>query len=143
MGPRTTCPDQMHLRLFFHEPGCTPEAVSVRAHLEQCEVCRAIVAGLESGDKIQNTLADAGPVPARGVVEAEEKNQNTVAGRIGAADEMCYVLSGDDPSQIGAADATRFILPGGNSGQIGPADATRYMLPGDNSGQIGPADSAT
>ena len=56
MGPRTPCPDQMHLRLFFHEPPGTLEAESVRAHLEQCEVCRAIVAGLEAGDKNQNTL---------------------------------------------------------------------------------------
>ncbi len=79
MGLRTTCPDQMHLRLFFHEPGCTPEADSVRAHLEQCEVCRAIVARLEAGDKNQNTLVDEGAVPARRVVEAGNKIENTVA----------------------------------------------------------------
>src|SRR5271166_3785018 len=96
MGPRTTCPDQMHLRLFFREPGCTPEADSVRAHLEQCEVCRAIVAGLEAGEKNQNTLADAGVVPARQVVEAGDKNQNTLAYE--AADPARLVMpSADTP----------------------------------------------
>ena len=90
MGLRTPCPDQMHLRLFFHEPGCTPEADSVRAHLEQCEVCRAIVAGLEAGDKNQNTLVDEGVVPARRVVEAGNKIENTVAYE--AADPALQVI---------------------------------------------------
>ena len=39
-----------HLRRLFHEPASTPEMDSVRGHLADCEDCRAIVAGLETGD---------------------------------------------------------------------------------------------
>ncbi len=57
MGPSTPCPDQVHLQRFFHERANTPDTDSVRAHLEQCEVCRAIVAELEPGDTDLQTLA--------------------------------------------------------------------------------------
>ncbi len=164
MGPRTTCPDQMHLRLFFREPGCTPEADSVRAHLEQCEVCRAIVAGLEAGDKNQNTLADARVVPARRVVDAGDKNQNTLANEaanparlvIPSADtpEVFRVSTGDTAKS--ASDATVYLPVGAaENGEIlhltdslqvsnskGKNDPTETccFLSGDDSSQIGASD---
>ncbi len=58
MSRRTPCPDLVHLRLFFHKPASAPDADTVRAHLAQCEICRAIMAGFEAGDGIMNTLAD-------------------------------------------------------------------------------------
>jgi eukaryotic-like serine/threonine-protein kinase len=64
MSLTTSCPDLVHLRLFFHKPAFAPEADSVRAHLEQCEVCRAVVAGFVAGDGNTNTLADAPVFPA-------------------------------------------------------------------------------
>ena len=68
MGPKTPCPDLMLLRLLFGQPASTPETDSVQAHLEHCEVCRAIVAGLEDGENIQNTVADEGVVRANHVM---------------------------------------------------------------------------
>ena len=72
MGPRTPCPDQMHLRMYFHEPAYTVDAATVRAHLEECEVCRAIVAGIAAGDTTPDTLADeAGSSPWQAMPPAE------------------------------------------------------------------------
>jgi serine/threonine protein kinase/Tfp pilus assembly protein PilF len=48
----------MHLRMYFHEPAYTLDAASLRAHLAECEVCRAILAGIAAGDKTPDTLAD-------------------------------------------------------------------------------------
>ena len=78
MSRSTPCPDLVHLRLFFHKPTFAPATDSVRAHLAQCEVCRAILAGFEVGDKAQNTLAFEGVVPAKGLPEAADKHQNTL-----------------------------------------------------------------
>jgi len=75
MGPSTPCPDQMHLRLFFHEPSSTLDADSLRAHLEQCEVCRAIVAGLEPGDSNQNTLVAETASPARRDISSADASE--------------------------------------------------------------------
>ena len=72
MSRRTPCPDLVHLRLFFHKPASAPEADSVRAHLAQCEVCRAILAGFEAGDGNKNTLADESvSASRRGMSSAE------------------------------------------------------------------------
>ena len=65
MSRGTACPELVHLRLFFYTPMSAPGADAVRAHLEQCEVCRAIVAGFGTGDGNKNTLADD-PVPPAG-----------------------------------------------------------------------------
>ena len=164
MGPRTPCPDQMLLRLLFHQPACTPEADSVRAHLEQCEVCRAIVAGLEAGDKNQSTLADEGVVSARRVVEAGDRNQNTLAYE--AADPARQVMPSADTMEVfrvstgdtakSASDATVWLpvaaaengetLQLSDSLQVanrkGKNDPTETccFLSGDDSSQIGASD---
>ncbi|HKI16522.1 MAG TPA: serine/threonine-protein kinase, partial [Isosphaeraceae bacterium] len=88
MGPRTPCPDPLHLRLFFHAPASTLEAESVRAHVEQCGVCRAIVAGLEAGDTIQNTLADEAVDPARRVIPSADTIEVCRMGNIVAGPEV-------------------------------------------------------
>ena len=85
MSRSTPCPDLVHLRLFFHKPTSFPAADSVRAHLAQCEVCRAIVAGLEAGDQNQSTLVDEAVVPTRRVVRSADamelcRMSNIVAG---------------------------------------------------------------
>ncbi|MFI5455665.1 MAG: serine/threonine-protein kinase [Isosphaerales bacterium] len=132
MGPRSPCPDQLHLRLFFRAPVSTLEAESVRAHVEECEACRAIVAGLEAGDRIQNTLADQAVDPARRVIpsgdtmevgrmsnnvagpEAGDENRNTLADQavnpalrvIPSADAMDVFRVSDGGAAQGAGDAT-------------------------------------
>src|SRR5690242_1581210 len=72
MGPKTPCPDQMLLRLLFSQAASTPQAGSLQVHLEQCEVCQAIVAGLEDEKNIQNTVADEGVVPAKPVMPSTD-----------------------------------------------------------------------
>ncbi len=72
MGPRTPCPDQMHLRMYFHEPAYTLDAASVRAHLAECEVCRAIVAGIAGADKTPDTLADVAADSAQQATPPED-----------------------------------------------------------------------
>ena len=47
MRATTPCPDPIHLRLFFYAPAHAIESKSLRAHVEQCESCRAIVGELE------------------------------------------------------------------------------------------------
>ena len=47
MRTTTPCPDPIHLRLFFYAPAHAIESKSLRAHVEQCENCRAIVGELE------------------------------------------------------------------------------------------------
>ncbi len=69
----------MQLRLFHRERACTSAADSVRAHLLDCDACRAIVASLEAGDTIQWTLVDEHAVPAERVLDAGDTNQNTLA----------------------------------------------------------------
>jgi hypothetical protein len=157
----------MHLRLLFHEPACTLEADSVRAHLEQCEVCRAIVAGLEAGDKIQTTLADEGVGLARRVLEAGDKYQTTLADA--AADPAPQVLPSADALEVfrvsssdlatSAGDATVCVPVGAaENGETlalseslhvanreGKIDSTEtcYFLSGPESSPIGASDTAT
>jgi eukaryotic-like serine/threonine-protein kinase len=164
MGPRTRCPDQMHLRLFFQKPARTLEADSVRTHLEQCEACRAIVAELEAGVKNQTTLAYEAVVPARRVLEAEDKNQTTLAYEavvparrvMPSADtmEVFRVSTGDTAKSardatmrlpVGAAENGETLqlsdsLPVANSkGKHDPTE-TCCFLSGDDSSQIGVSD---
>jgi eukaryotic-like serine/threonine-protein kinase len=63
MGPRTPCPHPIRLRLFLRDQADARGADRVREHLAQCESCRSLVAGLESGaeEEIQHTLIDEGP----------------------------------------------------------------------------------
>jgi eukaryotic-like serine/threonine-protein kinase len=64
MSRNSPCPDLVQLRLFFHKPTAAAEADSVRAHLAQCEVCRAVLAGFEVGDGNKKTVDDAPMGPA-------------------------------------------------------------------------------
>ena len=75
MSLTTPCPDLVHLRLFFHKPASAPKADFVRTHLEQCEVCRAVVAGFGAGDGNTNTLADAPVFPASQGTESADTVQ--------------------------------------------------------------------
>jgi serine/threonine protein kinase/tetratricopeptide (TPR) repeat protein len=74
---------------FFHAPAATLEADSVRAHLEQCEVCRAIVAGLEAEGKDRETLVDEAvdlarrPVLSAGAREVRRTSQIVNAVEVG------------------------------------------------------------
>ena len=47
----------------------------MRAHLAQCEVCRAILAGFEAEDGNKNTLADESVFPARRGASSAETMQ--------------------------------------------------------------------
>jgi serine/threonine protein kinase/tetratricopeptide (TPR) repeat protein len=52
--------------MYVREPASLPvEADSVRAHLEECERCRATAATLENDDNVQITLADRYPESTR------------------------------------------------------------------------------
>jgi eukaryotic-like serine/threonine-protein kinase len=64
MRPKTQCPDQMHLRLFFHAPTDKREAAALRAHVAQCDTCRAIVADLEDSDGPPLSRSDRFPASA-------------------------------------------------------------------------------
>ena len=75
MSRTTSCPDLVHLRVFYHKPGSAPDAEWVRAHLAQCEDCRAIVAGFQGGDGNVHTLADEPAPPARWVTSSTDTMQ--------------------------------------------------------------------
>ena len=160
MGPRTPCPDQMHLRTFFHEPACTLEADSLRAHLEQCEVCRAIVAGLEGGEENHDTPAYEAVVPAQPVPPSADTIEvfrvSTGEPATSAADATVWLPVGaaangetvrlSDSLQAanskGKNDPTETccFVSGDDSSQIGASDEMCYILPGDDSRQIGSSD---
>jgi serine/threonine protein kinase/tetratricopeptide (TPR) repeat protein len=62
----------MHLRLFTYQAAPALEADSVRAHLEQCEQCRAVVAELQAGDRERNTYVDEPAAPLRQAVPSAD-----------------------------------------------------------------------
>jgi eukaryotic-like serine/threonine-protein kinase len=113
----------MHLRLFHREPACTLGADSVRAHLEHCDTCRAIVAGLENGDTSQNTLAYEHVAPARPVLEAGDKDQITLDSEaadparqaFSPASTLDFLRVSSDAATLGS-DAT-VCLPSGAAGE--------------------------
>jgi len=158
----------MHLRLFFRGPASTLEADSVRAHLEQCEACRAIVAGLEDGDKIQSTLADQAVDPAPRAMPfadsmadfrvsnggtAKSVSDATVRLPAGAAENGATAQNSE------VSNATVWLSTGAaeNGGTIQISDSPRvanregksdfaetcFIRPGDDSGQVVAADSET
>ena len=92
MGPRTACPDRIQLRLLFGERASTPEADVARAHVAQCEFCRAIVVELEVGDHHQNTMADEAVVPPRPVMPSSDATvafrKPEIVARLGAEDHV-------------------------------------------------------
>src|SRR5258708_26558340 len=81
MGTSTPCPDPVHLRLVLLRQARGHEWDSVRAHLERCDACRAIVMklGIESesgtGDLDQKTLAFENLEPARPAMAAAGATQ--------------------------------------------------------------------
>jgi eukaryotic-like serine/threonine-protein kinase len=58
MAQIIACPDPLHLRLFFNQRANPPESELLRAHVKQCEACRAIVAELDDIEDNDDTLAD-------------------------------------------------------------------------------------
>jgi serine/threonine protein kinase/tetratricopeptide (TPR) repeat protein len=109
MGPSTACPDQIRLRQFVYEPARALDADSVRAHLNQCESCRAIVAELASGDACLNTLADQLDVPARGAIahagDDEVSRKSTITVGRESADNFRQTLA------VEAIDPGRRVIP--------------------------------
>jgi eukaryotic-like serine/threonine-protein kinase len=141
MSRITACPDLVHLRLFFYMPASAPCADSVRAHLEQCESCRAIVARFGAEDGNKNTLADEPGLPGQRVTSPAETMQffrrsETAVGHDGArasthpladiatmndarpvlapADTSAVSLAGNGVTVSSASDATMYV-PGGHS----------------------------
>ncbi len=111
-------------------------------HLAQCEVCRAIVAGLQAGDGTENTLVDEVVDPARepaaatGAIDAPGmRNGNsatsasdaTVCIPGGLADGMTIQMSDSlqvaDRTSNSEANATCFMPYGADSSQVGAPDS--------------------
>ena len=138
MDPRTPCPDQMHLWRFFHEPAGTPDADSVRAHLEECEVCRAIVAGLGAGDKNQDTVAYEAADPARPMLPSPDA---TEVFRVSSSDTAQSAVDATVWLPVGAA-ALGETFPRSDSPQMtiraGKTDPSQTcsFLSGDDSSRI-------
>jgi hypothetical protein len=110
MSRSTPCPELAQLRLAFQMPAPSPEADFVRAHLAQCEVCRAIVAGFEVEDGDSNTLANESVFPAwRGTSSADTmqvvRRSEIAAGHVGG-DTTPYTLA--DGATM---DAARAVSP--------------------------------
>ena len=120
MAPRTVCPDQLYLRLFFYQPTGTPEVDFLRAHVKQCEVCRAIVAELEGGDDrdSQSTWGDEQDAPVRPVMSAVDsskvRGKNVVVVGRGVADHGEHPMAIDDAiagELLKASEDSTVILP--------------------------------
>jgi serine/threonine protein kinase/tetratricopeptide (TPR) repeat protein len=58
MGPRTSCPEQKQVERFLLGEASRAAAASVQAHLQDCAVCRAMMAGLADGESAEPTLND-------------------------------------------------------------------------------------
>ncbi len=128
----------MHLWRFFHEPACTPDADSVRAHLEECEVCRAIVAGLGAWDKDHDTLAYEAAYPARPMLPPPDA---TEVFRVSSSDTAQSAVDATVWLPVGAAELGE-TLPRSDSPQMtiraGNTDPseTCSLLSGDDSSRI-------
>ena len=82
MRPTTPCPHPTHLRLFLDKKAQTQDAEWVREHLEQCEPCRARIAGFVAEPSVESTFADHDMDRFRQLVRprsAEGSVTNTVA----------------------------------------------------------------
>jgi len=141
----------VHLRKFFDEPACTLDADSVRAHLKQCEVCRAIMAGLEAGAEYQNTLADEVVDPARRAMQsadaieavgvsngdtAKSASDGTVCFPVGAAENGQTIQISDslqvaDRKGKNDSSATCFIPSGDDFSQVLASDLAVSATRGD------------
>ncbi len=86
MGPRTPCPHPAHLRLFLNNKAQTHETESVRAHLEQCEACRATLAASGADESFQNTFADQASPPVSQMVRQGDGREAERLKTAGAAE---------------------------------------------------------
>ena len=74
MSRIAACPDLVKLRAYSRNPATAPATDSVRAHLESCEGCRALVAGFGPDDVKGNvqTLADEPGSLSERVAQADD-----------------------------------------------------------------------
>ncbi len=79
MGPRTACPHPAHLRLFLNDKAQTHETELVRAHLQQCEACRATLAGFVAGDTVLYTFAGIDSAAGRQVAQSRPADDNILS----------------------------------------------------------------
>ena len=98
MGPATPCPQTKHLRMLLHGKVRVHEAGSVREHLEQCEVCRAIAERIEADDQVQNTLADEDTACSGHLVRPRDVSEG-IRPRIGGVAEHTIELTNQPPAE--------------------------------------------
>ena len=109
MRASTPCPDPIHLRLFFYAPAHAIESNSLRAHVEQCETCRAIVGELQGDYEPQRAQTE------RFVVRGQEPSsaESTVilpppngAVQVEAGDHVEHTLSDASLEEPGDASSS-------------------------------------
>jgi eukaryotic-like serine/threonine-protein kinase len=136
MSRSTPCPDLAHLRLFFHKPASAPQADSVRSHLAQCEVCRAIVAGFDAGDGNKNTLDDDSAFPARRGTRSAEAvqvlRQSEIAAGHDGGDTTPHTLADtptldDRRAAVSRTDTGAISLVGNGVTATSTSDATLLL----------------
>jgi serine/threonine protein kinase/tetratricopeptide (TPR) repeat protein len=105
MTLKTSCPENAHLKRFLIGKASKVEAASVQVHLSECEVCRAVVAGLMSDGNNGKTV-----------------NEKTGAGA--ESDHTCEIPAPPPNSATlsDMADGSNPPIPPVESGDDGPAD---------------------
>ena len=114
----TPCPDPIHLRLFYYAPAHAIESKSLRAHVAQCETCRAIVGELEGDYEPQYSQGEKYVVRGREPSSAESTviiPPSNGAAQAEAGDQVEHTLSDasvEEPSGPSSSIAeSTVILP--------------------------------
>ena len=117
-APSTPCPDPIHLRLFYYAPAHATESNSLRAHVAQCETCRAIVGELEGADAPRRVQTEKYVVRGREPSSADSTviiPASNGAAQVQAGDQFQHTLSdefSDQPSGPSSSVAeSTVILP--------------------------------
>ncbi len=142
MGPRTPCPHPAHLRLFLNNKANADDTDSVRAHIEQCEACRATLAGFAGEASISGTLADTDSGSRRQAARPRAMREAEPLPGAGAAEPTIQITM---PSRAATSKREEILpladsLPQSNSRTNGDPITTCELVPGAHSSQTGATD---
>jgi serine/threonine protein kinase/tetratricopeptide (TPR) repeat protein len=106
MGSVTPCPHPKHLRMLLHGQAQMHEIGSLRDHLEQCPICRAIAERLEAEDPDKNTLADVGSACSYQAASLSNPGQGVRQKNGGTAEQTIALLARSPVDSVEASGAT-------------------------------------
>ena len=137
MRLETPCPDQLHLRLFYHAQTDRREAELLRAHVGQCATCRAIVAELEDRYLPPTSSPDRSPASEQWIDVSAEST--VILPLSDAAAEIEWprdegrktrptVASAETPSEEGSTDTTVIVTVREGTAKVAEADPNQHTL---------------